>query len=457
VSLFYNIPEPRVYDTRGFFVAGCARAPTLLRPAAVWLRGESSVSHLAAPRGVRYFSGPKFLGARRRRAYHIIILLFHTPHMRRTHLAAALALLAIALGFSACKKDFSPDEPFPEEFFPSLIAGSQNGFVYAFDPATGGKRWEFSTRGANVEAVPYLKDRMLFIACEDGVVYKLDADRGVQMRRYELPAPVTASPVGDGDILYIGCADDTVYAYDIKADTLEWKYGAQGDIVSSPTVYDTIVVFGSLDGKVHAVDKVDGAPIWTFDPGTTVGFSSSPVVQKDIVYIGGLDNTMYALNRGDGTLRWSFATGGAIVSSPLAYGGNLIFGSFDNKVYCLDTASRQPRWIKTTGDRVVSSPFAFNQIIYVGSYDFHLYALNIIDGSERWKYKTDAIIKSSPLVTRAGLVYFGGYDQKIHALDTAKGAVRWIQNVNGLVETSPILDDRSGAGEYPTISGASRF
>jgi len=55
----------------------------------------------------------------------------------------ALSLLATSLLFTACKKQSSTDTPLPTNYYPSVIINSDNQVVYAFDPVTGNKNWEF--------------------------------------------------------------------------------------------------------------------------------------------------------------------------------------------------------------------------------------------------------------------------------------------------------------------------
>lgn len=366
----------------------------------------------------------------------------------------------LALFSSSCKKDYSKDEPFPDVFTPTVYIGSQNQFVYAFDPQTGAKKWEYNV-GANIQASPLVMGDKLIIAGEDGVITKLDAKRGTLIKKIFVGSQILSTPYGEqkgkdgNDYIYFGSGSNNVYAYDVTADTLEWSFDAGNNVISSPTVFDTLVIFGSYNGKVYAVDKVDGAKVWEYDPGTGVPFYSSPTVAAGFVYIGSTDHNMYSLRVNDGSLRWQYATQGNIQSSPISYGGNVIFGSNDYKVYCIDTATGIERWIIQTENAVVSSPYAYNQVIYVGSYDYNLYAINIIDGTIKWKYKTDAIIKSSPMVYD-GKLYFGSHDKYLYTVNPEDGKLIWKQNINGLIECSPAVDNLDGKSiNTSSISGNS--
>ena len=208
--------------------------------------------------------------------------------LRLTNLLIALTA-TVALFFTACKKEFSKDEPFPDVFTPTVYIASQNQFVYAMDPNTGKKKWEFNA-GANVQASPLVMGTYLYVAAEDGKVYKLDAKRGSLVRTYTVGGQILSTPYGerngkDGhDYIYFGCGDNNMYAFDVTSDSLEWSFTTGNTIYSSPTVYDTLVIFGSYDGKTYAVDKEDGVKVWEYDAGAGSQFYSSPTVADGFVF-----------------------------------------------------------------------------------------------------------------------------------------------------------------------------
>lgn len=300
----------------------------------------------------------------------------------------------------------------------------------------------------------------LYILSQDGYIHRLDADNGMELKKFHILGSLVSTPIGSGNYMYVGAGDNNMYCWDMAYDTLVWKSPVGGPIESSPIIVDTAVVFGCNDGKVYSISKNYGNQAWTYDPGTATSFTSSPiyVASVDQVYIGAKDGNMYAITPAapNGLLRWRYATNGPIESSPISYGGNIIFGSYDKTVYCIDSGSGLPRWTVPTADRVLSSPFAANQVIYIGSYDYNLYAIHIITGALRWKFPTTGAIRSSPLVNN-GIIYCGSTDKNFYALDTLGGAIKWKQNLNGAIETSPVLIDSSKNALYSSVSGSSRY
>jgi eukaryotic-like serine/threonine-protein kinase len=375
--------------------------------------------------------------------------------LRLTHLIPFFFSGLIIL-FSSCGKQFSKDEPLPEEFNPTVIIGSQNGFVYALDPQTSAKIWEFQA-GANVQACPVVLGDFVYVAAENGDLHRLDAKRGTKLKTFSIGSQILSTPFGeekghhDSTWLFFGAADNKLHAFNMTGDVERWAFPTGGQIISSPVAYDTLLIFASYDGNVYAVRRDSGFLSWTFSAGANAKFYSSPTVlpynmtdtSLGYVYIGGQDGNMYCLNVNDGTLKYKYTTGGPIRSSPIVHGGNVIFGSNDYKLYCIDVASGLQRWVIPTDDQIVSSPYALNNFLYVGSYDYNMYCVNILQGKVEWKFKTGAIIKSSPMIYDNKL-YFGSHDKYLYCLDPITGDLRWKQNINGIIEDSPVVDNMDG-------------
>lgn len=372
--------------------------------------------------------------------------------MLQRWMKSMVVFAATTVLFTACKKEYSKDEPLPEEFKPSLFISSQNEFLYALEPKTGNKIWEYYI-GTNVQATPVIIGDFLFLPTEDTLI-KLDAKRGTVVKKYNfLPDHnvfnFLSSPTAGADgMLYIGSVNGHMYAMNAAADQIKWDFDAQAPINSSPTLIGNQLVFAA-GGKLFSLNASNGSTDWTFTAGN---FASSPTISGDNIFIGSDDNNLYVISLKTGALKWQYLTGGFVQSSPIAVGGNVIFGSNDEYLYCVDTAAKIERWKFKTDDRIISSPLMYGQNVYFGSYDYYFYALNIIDGSLKWRYKTQKLIKSSP-VSYEGAIFFGSYDKTMYAMDTS-GYLLWSRNVDGIIQSSPVIWDLNKA-TYPSISGLS--
>ncbi len=418
-------------------------------------------------------------------------------------------LLSLAIAsflFAACGKKFSSDKPLPVSYHPSIIISSDNYVVYAINPATGLKNWQFSMPwDSGTLGVPFkpsaivYHERVYLTASNSDTVYKLNANTGALIAKLTVlnhttvPYPshyftIVGTPVADGNLLYLATTNDTLYAIDTGTGATKWSFGAadQSPFYASPVIYNNniyVATIGSgpalsVNGHMYCINKTSGPdaggnPIWDY-PGLGVvsnaSFISSPCISAPYIYAGSAsDSNMYCVYLNPdippspptplvGIARWTYKTGGNILSSPTAYAGICLFGSDDFYVYCLDTAltsinQHAYRWKYFTGGQVRSSPIISNQVVYAGSYDYYLYALNIIDGKKKWGYKTKGLIKSSPLPYN-GSVYVASYDNYIYSIDTAFGSLKWSYYVGGNIECSPCIDDLSGINQINSgISG----
>ncbi|MFT4062290.1 MAG: PQQ-binding-like beta-propeller repeat protein [Edaphocola sp.] len=388
-------------------------------------------------------------------------------NIRIQFLAMATAVTLCATGLYSCK-DYSSDEPLPDVYTQTLYVSSNNQIVYALDPLTGEKKWQFSVDG-EVHATPLVYNNKVYIATATGVVYKLNTLTGEQEATRSFGAAIEGTPLVRNGVLIVP-SGTTIYAVDpgtlndyfVSPHVLSYNIG--GIINASPTVHDIDITDGSqalivagANNKVVALNQ-DLAEVWTATAPDAGAFYSSPcVVNNKYCYIGNDNGYMYCFNTtASDSLAWKYKTGGQVRSSPIQIGGNVLFGSNDRNFYSVDSATGLLRWKVLTGDAVESSPAVYNQYVYFGSYDAHFYCVDIIDGTVNWEWVTAGLIKSSPLIYN-GDVYFGGFDKNLYRLDASTGAQKMFPvDIYGQMETSPIIDTVGGA-VVPSISGSYKW
>ncbi|MDD5697224.1 MAG: PQQ-binding-like beta-propeller repeat protein [Victivallaceae bacterium] len=109
----------------------------------------------------------------------------------------------------------------------NLYTASSTGQVIKFDLATGKKLWSCQTGisitlaapyrrvrgGAGIVSSPAITSSTVYIGSNDGYIYGLDNATGKKIWKYNLGAPVLASPSISGNCLYIGALDGNIYAF----------------------------------------------------------------------------------------------------------------------------------------------------------------------------------------------------------------------------------------------------
>ncbi len=389
-----------------------------------------------------------------------------------------LSLLSASLVFSACTKKYSNDDVLPSQYSPSVITGSDNHIVYAYNPSTGAKNWEVNFANS-IFASPLVYGGRVYVgtvnylaplgACD--TLFKLNSRTGAIVKKMWVsgasPFSIKATPIADGKYIFLACTNDSLYAIDTGTGAVSWRFGADGPLVSSPTIANNNVYFASTAGTVYCVDKVNGpasgnVPLWYYTVPLN-SFTSSPAISDSFLYIGGAnDSNMYCFYLQvpglptTGLLKWTYKTKGAILSSPAVVAGKCVFGCSDFNVYCLDTVAGGLNWKHQTNTSVTSSPVIYNSKVYIGGLDNNLYCLNVIDGSTMWFYHTNGSIAASPLIYK-GTVYVGSYDKTFWAFDAEMGTVKWTAVVNGQMQCSAAIEDFTGQQHNSQISGYTNY
>ena len=163
-----------------------------------------------------------------------------------------LSLAIAVILFTSCGKKYSSDKPLPVSYYPSVIISSDDYVVYAINPATGLKNWQFSmpynalgTAGAPFKpsAIVY-HERVYLTAANSDTVYKLNSNTGALIAKL-VPTgnpvfTVIGTPIADANLLYIATTNGILYAIDTGTGTTKWSFtNADGSpFYASPVIYN---------------------------------------------------------------------------------------------------------------------------------------------------------------------------------------------------------------------------
>lgn len=172
-----------------------------------------------------------------------------------------------------------------------LYAATQTtpeGRVYALRLKNGDIIWK--TRVGSVEAPLAFDGDALFAGTEEGLVVRLDAERGSIAWRRRLAGAVRAAPVVTPDGLAVMTTSDTLYLLDPVTGEIRGRMHTPGSVLSAPALDGHRLLMGTTGGHLLEVQLPALTIAWDRAAGDAV--YGSPALSGD---------TMYALAR-DGTL-----------------------------------------------------------------------------------------------------------------------------------------------------------
>ncbi len=233
--------------------------------------------------------------------------------------------------------------------------GSGDGYLHAFEPATGRARWRFQV-ASRIRTTAAISGNLLVFGDSDGYVYALDAMDGGERWRFATDGvgynsadfgfdrrQISASPALAADEVFVAGRDASVYALNASDGSLRWRFDEGSSwVIATPAVDDTRVFSArSSSGNVRAIDRQSGEEIWSFGAGDFV--YSSPVLVDNVLYLGQGDGEISAHDADTGETLWAYQTGASIYSSPVVEDGRLYVGSDDGGVYALAAGEQTVR------------------------------------------------------------------------------------------------------------------
>ncbi len=176
-----------------------------------------------------------------------------------------------------------------------MFVGACNGLFFGINRNTGTIDWQYDIRqdgNQNGFHGRYLTTADLVIVATDGddegFVYAFEQASGIVRWRYHVGHAVASDVAHQSQLIYVLTRDDSLLAINLADGIERWRFAPPGfyrfDIfVSSPIIAGDQVVIAGRDGVVYALDVNDGRVQWQHQIGAEM---TSPVVSRDMIYIG---------------------------------------------------------------------------------------------------------------------------------------------------------------------------
>ena len=196
----------------------------------------------------------------------------------------------------------------------ALYAGTEEGLVVRIEPERGGIEWRAPLSGA-VRAGPLVTPHGLVVTTTSDTLYLLDRATGTIRSRLRIPGSVLATPATDGHRVYMGTMNGRIVAVDLASWTIQWDRPAGDAVYGAPAlIADTLFVL-ARDGRLWMipVDAPDAATSHTLDIVATAG----PTPLASGVLVGSVSGEILLVDPATGAIRWRAQVAGPIEEPPL--------------------------------------------------------------------------------------------------------------------------------------------
>lgn len=199
-----------------------------------------------------------------------------------------------------------------------LLAGGQDGRVYAFNKNTGEILWSY-THGARFNGHPVCINNRVYLGSEDGNLLAIDAESGKLLWRYRTRGPVRGPVALANNAVHFGSGDGYFYSVNADSGRLSWRRRTGASVESVTLAGETLLV-ASLDNFVYGF-SLGGKRLWKKQLGGRI--SAQPLTAADGALFTPLSSVAgVVLGLPDGKQINSLPTGEEITTSaaPIAVG-----------------------------------------------------------------------------------------------------------------------------------------
>jgi len=237
---------------------------------------------------------------------------------------------------------------------PKVFFGSGQGKLYAVDADDGSEHWSGSDipdLGSAITSSPTSDGGTIVAGTNDGRVLAWDGSTATQQWEVSVDGGVYSDLTAADGLVYVTTENGTLHVLSASDGTQQWKDSSFGAFGSSSPALGNNSVYVAAD-EVHAFDAASSKTNqWTSSGyGGTAG--SNPTYHNGTVYVGSADGNLYALDAANGSETWRFSTGDAIAATPAINdsGDRIAVASMDATLYLLDSSGNQVETVSIPGD-----------------------------------------------------------------------------------------------------------
>ena len=283
-----------------------------------------------------------------------------------------------------------------------------DGFLYAVHPGTRSAKQEAKIGWRRPERAPIVQIELVsapvldrasntvVVGSEDGNLYAYDAITGQPRDGFPFQTgdKIWSTPVIRDGVVYFGSHDKNVYAVLLNSGEEKWKTATGGVVAARPLLFRDQVIVGSFDRKLYSFDIRDGRPRVLVEGKNW--FWAGAVTDGSTIFAPSMDGNIYALDRG-GNLLWTHDMGSPIVSTPVLTPEGLVVAGKNGTINVLDTTNREiglqrEIYSPTLRRRDILAPLhSAGSSIFVGATDSTVSRLDLASQNEIWCFHTEEL------------------------------------------------------------------
>ena len=314
---------------------------------------------------------------------------------------------------------------------------ARTGVTDEIGPSRGAvTSWQISLPGALRNSPPALADGRLFAGDAQGFVGAYDVASGTKRWQTQMSRTASSPAVGGGLVIVGG--SDGVYALGEDDGRIVWHVASATGVKSPPAIVGD-VIYASYDGQLAAMTLEDAALLWR----TPLGASGNhaPAVANGVVYIGTDDGSLHAVSTAHGEVLWQRTIGDGDLSTPAVADGVIYVatgvdhGAANHALCAVDVRDGAELWRYAADDNAEMYIGAVSEgVVFAVGLDGMVAALR--DGIPLWTFDAGAPIGSVATLSD-GILYVSASDGSVDAIDSATGQRRWSITVDG--DPAPVI------------------
>lgn len=293
----------------------------------------------------------------------------------------------------------------------TIYAADVKGSVFAFDKATGKRKWKVATDFRTSGAISVFGD-VLTLGTYDAQVVALSALNGDILWSTEVSSEILAPPANNGDVVIAQTIDGRVFALDSKTGEYLWSYDHLTPVLtlrgtSTPIIVASQVVVAFDNGQIISLAAADGAQNWearvSQPKGRTeleriVDIDGTPLVDGGMIYAATYHGTLAAFTRAQGRMIWQqdLSSHHDLVTAK----GRIFASSEESSVVAVDAASGAVVW-KNDQLRLrnIGAPAVLGDYVAVIDEDEYMHIMSQETGEFVYRFKPAGDGFRSPMRT----------------------------------------------------------